>query len=275
MIRVLVLIAVAGFLVSVVTLSSALAIGGPDLFTDGVWNVSDGHWGWTFDDDDNGHHTHGRGDSDGAESKRELAWTGGDALAIEVPADVTYTQAPGSGKLTVTGPQRAVEDLVIEDGHLRFAHGHRHHSEELTIVMTAPGVNRFNIDGSGRLAVENYRQDKLSLDISGDAEVSVKGEAKTLGLDVSGSGVTDLSGLKLTDANVSLEGSGQATIAPTGSANLNISGSGEITLLSHPSRMESNVSGSGSIHQRDGDSAAHAGLNVPVPAKAGTAPRRG
>ena len=46
MIRVLVMIAVTGFLVSVVTLSTAVAIGGPELFTDSAWNRwidMDGH----------------------------------------------------------------------------------------------------------------------------------------------------------------------------------------------------------------------------------------
>ncbi|HEY3949022.1 GIN domain-containing protein [Phenylobacterium sp.] len=264
MIRVLVMIAVAGFLVSVVTLSSALAIGGPDLFTDGVWNLSDRHFGWTFDDD---YDSHGHGD--GAQATREMVWTGGDSLDIEIPAEVTYTQAPGTGKLTINGPQRVVNDLVIEDGHLRFAHGHRHYSDgDLVIAMTAPSVSRFNIDGSGRLSIDGYRQDKLALDISGDAEVTVKGEAKSLGLDVTGSGASDLSGLKLGDADVSMEGSGQATLAPTGSVNIDISGSGDVNLLTRPMRMESNVSGSGSIHQQDGGPTPPTPPEPPAPPKA-------
>lgn len=268
MIRVLVMIAVAGFLVSVVSLSSAVAIGGPDFITDGFWHMSNGHFGWSWDDDDGdrGGDRHGR--DGGAQGTREIAWSGGDSLDVEVPAEVSYTQAPGAGKLTVTGPQRTIDDLVVEDGHLRFAHGHRHHhwGGDLTVVMTAPAVTRFNIDGSGRLAIEGYKQDRLAIDITGDAEVSAKGEAKSLGLDVSGSGVSDLSGLKVADAAVNMQGSGQATIAPTGSANIDISGSGEVTLLTHPARMESNVSGSGAIHQRDDGDASEAASG---PAKGG------
>ena len=249
MIRVLVMIAVAGFLVSIVTLTSAIAIGGPDLLTDGFWRMNGSNFGWTWDYDDS---RHGRDRGDGPEAKRELAWTGGDSLDIEVPAEVTYTQAPGVGRLTITGPQRAVEDLVIEDGHLRYAHGHRHHHEDgLVVTMTAPAVTHFNVDGSGRLSIEGYKQDKLALDITGNAEVVVKGEARSLGLDVSGSGVSDLSDLKLSEANVNLEGSGQATIAPKDAANIDIAGSGEVTLLTRPARMETNVSGSGAIHQHD------------------------
>ena len=180
-----------------------------------------------------------------------MAWTGGDTLEIDVPAEVTYAQAAGPGKLTISGPQRALDNLVLEDGHLRFTHGRYRHGN-LTIVMTAPSVSRFNLNGNGRLAIEGYKQDKLSIDVSGDTEITAKGETKGLSLSMSGSGQTDFSDLKLGDADVDIDGSGQATLAPTGAANINISGSGDVTLLTRPSKLESNVTGSGSIHQKDG-----------------------
>jgi len=68
MIRVLVMIAVTGFLVSVVTLSTAVAVGGPDILADTAWS----RWGpwshshWSFDDDDWGsrHHRRDRSERD-------------------------------------------------------------------------------------------------------------------------------------------------------------------------------------------------------------------
>jgi hypothetical protein len=259
MIRVLVMIAVTGFLMSVITLSVAVAIGGPELLT----NVArDGHFGWTWNDRDWG--DYGRRDR-GPEGTREMAWTGGDTLDVDVPAEITYTQAPGAGKLTITGPQRVLDNLVLEDGHLRFTHGRRRH-EDLIIVMTAPAVSRFNLNGAGRLAILDYKQDKLSIDISGDTEVTAKGEAKGLSLSMSGSGQTDFSDLKLGDADVDIDGSGQATLAPVGVANINISGSGDVTLLSRPSKLETNVSGSGSIHQKDGGAASASPSPSPAPA---------
>ncbi|HEX5262510.1 MAG TPA: DUF2807 domain-containing protein [Phenylobacterium sp.] len=263
MIRVLVIIAVTGFLVSVVTLSTAVAIGGPDLLAAGVWN-----WGrdgaWDFDRYDRwgdhsrgwGARSHGHDGSadDGPQTTREMAWTGGDTLEIDVPAEVTYSQAPGAGKLTITGPKEAVDALVLDGGQLRFS-GDRRHSSDLTIAMTAPGVTHFDLHGSSKLSIEGYKQDKLNLDVSGDAAVSAKGEAKALALTISGSSDTDLSGLKLQDADVDITGSGEATLAPTASANLSISGAGEVTLLTRPTKLESNVTGSGSVHQHDGASA--------------------
>jgi len=250
MIRVLVMIAVTGFLVSVVTLSTAIAIGGPEVFTDSVWNRLDSHWGWVFDDNAPRHWGLHADRDGGAQGSRELAWSGADTLDIDLPAEVTFTQAPGPGKLTITGPQHEIDNIELDGGHLHL----RHHSMQwgdVTIVMTAPSVTHFDVSGSGKLAIESYSQDKLSVDLSGDADVSAKGQTKSLALSVSGSGDTDLSGLKVGDASVAIDGSGAATLAPTGSATIDISGSGDVTLLTRPSKLESNVSGSGSIHQRE------------------------
>jgi hypothetical protein len=265
MIRVLVMIAVTGFLVSVVTISTAVAIAGPDLFTDALLNHSfiGGHW------DIDGNNFNWENDRySGPQTTRELAWTGGDTLEVDVPAQITYTQAPGAGKITVTGSQRALDNLEIEDGRLRFSHGHYRHGGDLTIVMTAPAVTHFDLRGSGRLDIEGYEQDKLNLDVSGDAQVSAKGVAKGLQLSMSGSGEADLGELKVSDADINIEGSGAATLAPTGAAIVDISGSGDVTLLTRPSKLETNVSGSGSIHQRDGSPVGPA-TPAPTPPKAG------
>jgi hypothetical protein len=251
MIRVLVMIAVAGFLVSVVSLSSAVAIGGPDIISEGIWNRwTDGnaHWGWNNDWPDR-HWRHGR--DSGPDTTRDFAWSGGDSLEVDVPADVRYTQEPGAGKITVTGPEREVSDIEVEGGHIRYRRHHGHWSE-LTIVVSAPAVTHFSIDGDGTLAIDGYKQDKLSLDVSGSANIRAKGEAKGVELSIAGSGATDLTDLKVSDADVTVAGSGEATLGPTGIANIDISGSGDVTLLNHPTKLESNVSGSGSIHQKDG-----------------------
>lgn len=259
MIRVLVLIAVAGFFVSLVTLSAALAIGGPQVLAHAGWGWGRHEWvfGHTrfFDD-----HDHDHGDN-GPQTTRDLAWSGGDALDVDVPADVRYAQGPAA-KITVTGPQRAVADLEVSGGHIRFAHGFRHHwDDDLTIVVTAPAVTRFGLSGSGALAIAGYKQDRLDLDISGDADVKVAGETGSLRLSVSGSGDADLSALKTRSATVEIDGSGDATLAPTEDARIDISGSGDVTLLTHPPKLESNISGSGSVRQEDPASPA------PAPAK--------
>jgi hypothetical protein len=275
MIRVLVMIAVAGFILSVATLSAAIAIGGPEALSHAAWT-----WGanrhWTVH---GGRHwdRHDGWDSDsGPQATREMAWTGGDSLEVDVPAEVRYTQAPGPAKLTITGPKRAVEDVEIENGHVRFDH-RRHHDYggKLVIVMTAPNITRFDMHGSSTLAIEGYRQDKLSIDLSGNADVAVSGEVDVVKLDVSGSAEADLGKLKAKGAEIDIAGSGEATIAPTEWAKVDISGSGDVTLLTNPPKLETDISGSGSIHHEDGATASPtpapsaAPAPSPSPSKAG------
>lgn len=247
MIRVLLMIAVAGFFLSLVTLSTAVAIGGPDAVARGAWASGD-WWDWDWDID---HHVDVSTDDDGAEATRELAWTGGDTLELDVLADVTYRQAEGPAKLTVTGRKRAVELLRIDPDGRVYLDGHRSRTR-LHIVMTAPNLSTFKLNGSDRLVLENYSQEELNLDLDGAAEVAAEGQVQRLELEISGSGEADLGDLKAREASVDISGSGEATIAPTEAADLDISGSGEVTLLTNPARLTSDVSGSGSV-KREGD----------------------
>jgi hypothetical protein len=252
MMRVLVIIAVTGFLVSVVCLCAAVGIAGPEAIARGGWEWNVDHY---FDGWDNHHRHHRDRDDDGPQTTREIAWTGGDSLDVDVPAEVKYTQGPGPAKLVVTGSRDAVADVEVDDGQIRFRHD-RDHDETLSIVMTAPSISRFEVAGSGNLAIMNYKQDKLTLDLSGDADITAKGEAKAIDLSISGSGDADLGEVKAQSATVNIEGSGAAKLAPTDAAKIEISGSGGVTLLTHPPKLESNVSGSGSVQQGEEPSAA-------------------
>ena len=255
MIRVLVMIAVSGFLLCVVTFAAAIAIGGPDALTHAAWNWGS-HGNWKFHEDRWDGHWSSSDDwanDSGPQATREIAWTGGDTLDVDVPAEIRYTQAAGPAKLTISGSKRAVDAVAVEDGHIRFSGGrHRHHWSKLTIVMTAPDVSRFDLHGSSSLAIEGYKQPRLRIDLAGNAEVTAKGEADVVELDISGSAEADLGGVKAKGAQVDIAGNGDATIAPTDWAKVDISGSGDVTLLTHPAKLDTDVSGSGSIHQQDG-----------------------
>lgn len=265
MIRVLVMIAVTGFFVSLVTLSTAVALGGPDIFEHVAWNGFD-HGRWTINDDD-WNWRHDRGDRhSGPQTTRELAWSGGDTLEIDVPADVQYTQAPGAPKLTVSGPERLVSEVEVEGGRITWRERHHHmHGGDLTIVMSAPSVTRFELEGSGNIKIAGYKQDKLDVHISGSGDVNVAGETGAVDLNISGSGDADLAALKARSADVEIDGSGSAKVAPSDAAKIDISGSGEVTLLGHPPKLDTSISGSGSLHQDGGSSVAAPAPPAPPP----------
>lgn len=248
MIRVLVMIAVMGFVLAAATLTAAFAIGGPDFLAQGGWNLAASHhWNgpWSWDDDDDWDH----GDN-GPSATRDFAWSGGDSLDIDVPANVHYTQGP-AGKVTVSGSSWAIQHIVVEGGHIRFEHGRHRHVRPLDITVEAPGVTDFDLSGRTRLEIANYSQQRLKLDISGSGYVEASGTAEVVDLEISGSGDADLAALKSKGAEVDISGSGDATISPTDWARLEISGRGDVTLTTQPPRLETDVTGQGEVHQRE------------------------
>lgn len=265
MIRVLVLIAVAGFFVALLSLAGAAGLGGADIAKNGwripaFWNNGDN---WRYSDDN------GSVSWDGPTTTRELTWDGDEQFEISVPADIAYTQGPVA-KLTVEGPKEAVDRVVMEGGHLRFDthRGYRNsHGNRFKVTLTAPSVTQFRLEGSEHLTIADYKQDELEVHIAGSGNVTAKGEARHVELHVAGSGDADLGGVKADEVKVSIAGSGNATVAPKDSVEIHVAGAGDITLLTRPANVEQHIAGSGHIIYRDptpAETAAQAGTSAPA-----------
>jgi hypothetical protein len=251
MIRTLALVAAVGFVLCIGCVAAAFAIAG------GPFGIRD--WAMVHSSDW-GSHRHpsrhalrdemrldGEKPFGGAHTTRDFAWSGGDLLNVEVPADIVFTQGP-KAKLTIAGPQDALDHLVVKDGRIGTDRGF-YDGDRLKIVMTAPDIRRFDLSGSQNLVVEDYRQERLELDISGSAHVSAKGSAKLVVLDIAGSGDADLEQVVTDDARIDISGSGSAKVGPKKSARIDVSGDGEVTLTSKPDKLTTDISGSGHVSQ--------------------------
>ncbi|HEX5378229.1 MAG TPA: DUF2807 domain-containing protein [Phenylobacterium sp.] len=257
MIRTLVLVAVTGFVLSIGCIAAAISIaGGPFAIRDWAMVHSDSDWTWNGHHYGHGHRLRGTlrldGDEDGGtdaarHATRDFTWSGGDRLDVEAPADIVYAQGPVA-KLTIAGPAGMVEHVQVRDGRILVEPEYRSDGR-LKILLTAPGVRRFDLSGSQNLVVEDYRQDRLDLDISGAAHVSAKGEAKAVRLDIAGSGDADLAELAVDDAQIDISGSGRAKIGPKASARIDVSGDGEVELTTKPVKLATEISGSGRVSQ--------------------------
>jgi hypothetical protein len=258
MIRNLTIVAVASFVLAVGCFAGAFALGGRDIVKHGYSFPAD----WNIEvSDDNDHVRVGRGahGDDVETTTRQIAWSGSDALQIDVPAEVIFTQAAaGAGaSVKVTGPKDLVDQVIMENGRLTvrgdgdgsFVVHRRHDSDQLSVEIVAPSVRSFTLNGSGDLYLKAYDQPDLVLEINGSGNVDAQGKAKKVELRVSGSGEADLRGLDTGDARIALSGSGEAHVAPHGATEVDVAGSGDVYLTSKPTVLSSNVAGSGEVHQ--------------------------
>lgn len=249
MIRTLTMIAVSGFLLAAVCLSIAVGMAGPEVVERGVWSWSGDSFNYNWRP---GHGLSWESHSSGDGASRTFPWADGTKLEIDLPADVRFTQAEGPASVVVHGPQDALDHVVVNNGRIAFDRP-SFDADNLTIEVRAPKITDFALNGSGKLAIADYRQDSLAIRLAGDGEVTVAGKATVSQVEISGSGNADLGALALDRADVRISGSGHAKVGPKDFAKLDISGSGDIELIGHPKRLETHVSGSGEINQDDGD----------------------
>jgi len=197
----------------------------------------------------------------GPDTTRDLVWSGGPSLEINLPAEVSYIQGPAP-RVTVTGPKALVDRVTLVDGALRFdtsssdsritlrGHGLGIDTvrEGLKITVVAPAVTRFVLNGSPSLSLAAYDQPELAVEINGSGDVSAVGKTQALTLAISGSGEASLAGLDANNASVSVSGSGDAEVSAKGAVQVAIAGSGDVTLTTKPASLSSSIDGSGDLH---------------------------
>jgi hypothetical protein len=247
MIRTLLIITGASLVLCAASLGGAAAIGGADLTRNG--------WNWTFDDDGEPHTVHFDRVDRGPRVSRTIAWTGGDRLEVEIPADVIYVE-DDAASVEVSGAQSQVDRVRITGGRIAFdddgdrvTFGWRN-TPRLRVVVRAPSVHTFGLSSSGDLSIRGYTQPNLAIRIEGSGDVDAAGRTETVSLDIEGSGEADLSALETRDADVEISGSGEAAVGPTGEARITISGSGDVELTRRPASVTQSISGSGDVNQR-------------------------
>lgn len=248
MIRTLLIITGASLVLCAAAAAGAVAIGGRDLAANG--------WTWTFKDDEGPHTVHFERGESGPHVSRTLAWTGTDRLGIEVPGDVNYTQGP-TASVVVSGPRSLVDRVKIVGGRItydqlpgvdRVVFGWNVNNG-LKITVTAPAVTTFDLEESADLVISGYDQPTLGINVAGSGEANVSGKTRAVTVNLSGSGEVDLTELETTDADISIDGSGDVAVGPAGAARIDIDGSGDVTLTRRPASLTQNVSGSGDVNQ--------------------------
>ena len=120
-------------------------------------------------------------------------------------------------------------------------------TEGIEVNVNAPEYDEVSISGSGDINIIDFKNDNLSLNISGSGYITANGEVQTLIAKISGSGDIISAELISKSATITINGSGNAKIWASDSISAQINGSGNIEYYGNPINVESKINGSGDI----------------------------
>ena len=176
---------------------------------------------------------------------REIPWDNSTSLTLGVRSVVRYVQAPGPGKVVARGPHRSVSTLVVDNGDI---HDELLHSgTTLEIVVTAPAISHFHLNGGSRLSIEAYDQQSLFVSTEGKAHVDAAGRVENVTVNMQGSGTVNLAKLAIGNAAVDIGGMSTLVLAPMKGANLKVRNYASAVLLSRPLELTSSLEDSGRV----------------------------
>jgi hypothetical protein len=176
---------------------------------------------------------------------REIPWDNSTSLTLGVRSVVRYVQTPGPGKVVARGPHRSVSTLVVGNGDI---HDELLHSgTTLEILVTAPAISHFHLNGGSRLSIEAYDQQSLFVSTEGKAHVDAAGRVESVTVNMKGSGTVNLAKLAIGNASVDIGGMSTLVLAPTKGANLKVRNYASAVLLSKPAELTSSLEDSGRV----------------------------
>lgn len=230
MIKKLLIVAVSGVMLALISIGAAVAIGGPDLR--GAFR--DGHFVW-----DSQRHA-------GPVVKKEFAFDASRPLGIAMPLDMRFTRSD-KVSMTVEGPQDLINNLVYEDGELSLPDSNHSFDEGIRLTITAPVLPALDISGPANIEIDDLRQPAFKLSMAGAGNIEASGKVERLDVDAAGAGNVDLTDLETADAEVDIAGLGNADISASGKVVASIAGAGNVTLHRKPRELDSDIAGLGNV----------------------------
>ena len=182
----------------------------------------------------------------------DIAWPGGDAVRIRIPAHVHFQPGP-TPQASVSGDADLVSHVRLRDGTLEWDTAEWGRlvdcvrADDLVVQLSGPAVTAWTVDGSAVLDLSDIRQDALRITAHGSGAVTARGEAGDAVVDASGSGHVDFGRLVTRATTANLHGSGNLNLADIKQESLRITlhGSGGIAATGsvHEVSLESGGSG--------------------------------
>jgi Putative auto-transporter adhesin, head GIN domain len=169
----------------------------------------------------------------------KLAIEGSGNIQADGKVERLSVRVAGSGDITATGSAGALDVDLQGSGNVSLG----------GLVTKSAHVE---INGSGNVEIAPRDASRVDIAGSGSGDFEATGTADSLTVAVQGSGDMNLGSLVANSVNVNVRGSGNVEIAPRDALKVDIAGSGNVTLRNEPTKIETQIVGSGDIIHVDG-----------------------
>ncbi|MGB1308357.1 MAG: head GIN domain-containing protein [Oceanihabitans sp.] len=178
------------------------------------------------------------------------------------------------GKITIEGKENLLKHIITEvkNNTLTVKIANKYNlqtSRNKTIKITIPfqEISKVALAGSGSLwSTNSINAKKLNVSLAGSGDIkldlnsnetfaslagsgdiTLKGKSTTLEANIAGSGDFDGANLQADNTEVSVTGSGDATVVSNSTLDARVTGSGDIVYKGKPTKEQTKIIGSGSI----------------------------
>lgn len=162
-------------------------------------------------------------------------------------------------------------ETSVKRGKLRIStNGCVKNYTKLDVFLTVKNLEEIESSGSGKIVGTNTLRSKelflknsgsgdiqldissqsVELDISGSGQIALSGRSETLDIELSSSGNCQAAKLESNEVKADVSGSGNCMLHVVKSLEAELSGSGKIVYSGSPNRIDTNVTGSGTIEQK-------------------------
>ena len=177
----------------------------------------------------------------------EWAWDGTDGLGVGLTGATVHYVPAGPARITITGPQEALEQVRVGQGQIRWCQDCRGR-KGLEITVSGVALRNVALGGADiNMQLGRLDQDRLNLSLAGTGEISAGGRVDRLGLSIAGAGNVRMGDAKVQRADIHIAGSGDVTVTPREEANVHVAGSGSVRMRTMPPRLNQFITGSGGV----------------------------
>jgi len=182
----------------------------------------------------------------------------GDGTATLSPHNRLQLFVAGDGQVSLLTKPKIVRRTILGDGDIKEVSAPSVPPLPPTVSVRPPtppellkasdaNTHTIFLKNSGATDLGHIDQDSLNITAASSGSVRAEGRVRRLVVNVMGSGHVNLGKLSTSEAIVTIAGSGDAVIAPTGRAKITIMGSGNVRMLTRPGKIEREIIGSGRI----------------------------